>query len=74
MKIKFNKNDLEMAFKQGEIYDFRPSWYNCFNKWFNKKYIDENKCYSCLYSEQKNQKKCKECNEFLLFKQNVNKS
>lgn len=52
----------------GMSYDYRPNYFPCFNKWFNKHYANlffsgQGCCNTCKFNEQNKQnvKKCKEC-------------
>lgn len=71
MEIK--KEHLEEAFNKGMSYDFRPTYFMCFNRWYNEKFVDSDKCNNCKYSEQKsktNHKICKKCIDCSLFDNN----
>lgn len=72
----FTKKDLEEAFNKGMSYDYRPSFFPSFNKWFNKHYANlfvsgQGCCDTCKFNEQNKQnvKKCKECINCNLYEQ-----
>jgi hypothetical protein len=68
MEIK--KEHLEEAFLKGMSYDYRPTFFMCFNRWYNEKFVDVEKCNNCKYTEVKhktNHKVCKKCIDCSLF-------
>ena len=71
MEIK--KEHLEEAFNKGMSYDYRPTFFVCFNRWYNEKFVDSDKCNICKYSEVKhktNHKVCSKCVDCCLFENN----
>ncbi len=69
LKPELSKEDLRKAFEQGERFDYRPSLYKCFNRWYNENYIDSSKCNDCEFKEAKKYRTCKTCVEFSNFKE-----
>ena len=64
------KEDLQEAFNKGRSHDFRPTLFMCFNRWFNEKFVDAEKCKSCKYSNPRsktNYKTCEICEDCKLF-------
>jgi hypothetical protein len=68
--MEINKKDLEESFKKGMSYDYRPTFFMCFNRWYNERFIDFEKCNSCKYSDSKsktNHRTCEKCIDCSLF-------
>lgn len=66
------KEHLEEAFEKGRSYDYRPTWYMCFNRWYNEKFVNSEKCNTCKYSNpisKTNHNYCKKCIDCSLYKE-----
>lgn len=71
--MKITKEHLEEAFKRGMSFDFRPTFFMCFNRWYNEKFVDAKKCLSCTHSapaSKVNYKTCNKCIDCNFFQAN----
>ncbi len=67
----YTKKDLQEAFDKGKSYDYRPTLFPSFNKWFNKQHLNLLvSCDTCEFLDQKHYKKCKDCVNCNLYQQN----
>jgi len=45
----FTKEHLKEAFNRGMSYDYRPTFFMCFNRWYNENFVNAEKCQKCIY-------------------------
>lgn len=72
--MKSHRQTLQEAFDRGSAYDYRPSRYPCFNRWYNETYVDKKKCDNCEFSSNTklvNRQTCDKCIDCKSFQERI---